>query len=67
MSLNLSVIPGTREDAYFIIFEITDHAYSPYLSFLLINMFKFTVSIPRSIFYVGEYSPEKRLIASKIF
>tara|TARA_B100000524_G_scaffold276735_1_gene153810 strand:- start:32 stop:280 length:249 start_codon:yes stop_codon:yes gene_type:complete len=50
ISLNLSVMPGTNDDAYFIIFEITDHAYSPYLSFLLINKFKFTVSIPSSIF-----------------
>ena len=51
-------MPGTKEDAYLIILEITDHAYSPYLSFLSISKFKLTVSMPRSIFFVGKYSPE---------
>ena len=60
-------MPGTNDDAYFIICEITDHAYSPYLSFLFISKFKFTVSIPRSIFFEEEYSPVSRLIASNIF
>ena len=35
MSLNLSVIPGTNEEAYVISFEITDHEYFPYLSSLM--------------------------------
>ena len=39
---------------YLIIFDMTDQEYSPYLSFLLINSFKFTVSIPMSIFLEGE-------------
>ena len=51
MSLNLSVTPGTNEDAYLIILEITDHAYSPYLSFLFINLFKSTLSDLISIFF----------------
>ena len=67
ISLNLSVILGTSEEAYFIIFEITDHAYSPYLSFLFIKFFKSTVSIPRSIFLTFEYSPLSKFIASKNF
>jgi len=32
MSLNSLVIPGTRDEAYFIIFDSTDQAYSPYSS-----------------------------------
>ena len=67
ISLNLSVIPGTNEDAYLIIFEITDHAYLPYLSSLLINFFKSTLSDLISIFFEGEYSPVSKLIASRIF
>ena len=67
ISLNLSVIPGTNEDAYLIIFEITDHAYFPYLSSLFIKLFKLTVSIPRSIFFDVEYFSVSKLIASKIF
>ena len=44
-----------KEDAYRIIFETTDHAYSPYLSFLETSSFKLTFSsIPRSIFLDGE-------------
>ena len=54
MSLNLSVIPGTNDEAYLIIFDMTDQEYSPYLSFLLINSFRFTVSIPMSIFLEGK-------------
>ena len=64
MSLNLSVIPGTNEEAYVIIFEITDHEYFPYLSSLLISPTMSTVSIFKSIFLDGEYFSVSRLIAS---
>ena len=67
ISLNLSVIPGTSEDAYLIIFEITIQAYPPNLSFRLIKLLMSTVSIPKSTFFVAEYSPVSKLIASKIF
>ena len=67
ISLNLSVMPGTKDEAYLIIFEITDHAYLPYLSSLFIKLFKLTVSIPRSIFFDGEYFSVSKFIASKIF
>jgi len=63
----LLVILGTNDDAYLIILEITDQAYSPYLSFLLIKFFKLTLSILRSIFFDGEYSLVSKFIASKIF
>jgi hypothetical protein len=44
MSLKSLVIPGTNEDEYFIILEITDQAYSPNLSSLEIKDFKSTLS-----------------------
>ena len=47
--------------------EITDQAYSPNLSFLFINKFKSTFSIPNSIFLDVEYSPVCKFIASNIF
>ena len=46
MSLKSLVIPGTNEDEYFIIFEITDQAYLPNLSSLEIKDFKSTLSEP---------------------
>ena len=67
ISLNFSVIPGTNEEAYLIIFEMTDQAYSPYLSFLLIRVLRSTLSDFKSIFLLVEYSPVSRLIASRIF
>ena len=67
ISLNLSVMPGTSDEAYLIILEMTDHAYLPYLSSLFIKFFRFTVSIPRSIFFDGEYCSVSKFIASKIF
>ena len=67
MSLYSSVICGTKDDAYKIIFEITDQAYLPYLSFLLISSNKFTLSIRKSIFFVGKYSFLLKLSASKTF
>ena len=67
ISLNLSVIPGTREDAYLIILEITSQAYSPYLSFRLIKLLISTVSTPKSIFFEVVYSPVSKLIASNTF
>ena len=50
MSLKSFVMPGTNEDEYFIILEITDQAYSPNLSFLEIKDFKSTLSDPIFIF-----------------
>jgi len=44
MSLKSLVIPGTNEDEYFIILEMTDQAYSPNLSSLEIKDFKSTLS-----------------------
>ena len=49
-----------------IIFEITDQAYFPYLSSLLIKLFKSTLSALISIFFEGKYLPDSKLIASKI-
>ena len=37
ISLNSFVISGTRDDEYFMILDITDHANFPYLSFRFIN------------------------------
>ena len=67
MSLYSSVIAGTSEDEYKIIFEITDHAYLPYLSFLLINSKRFILSIFKSIFLTGKYSFLFKLRASRVF
>ena len=67
ISLNSFVIPGTNEEAYLIILDMTDHAYSPYLSFLFIKPFKSTLSEFMSIFLLTEYSPLSRLIASITF
>ena len=50
MSLKSLVIPGTNEDEYFTIFEITDQAYLPNLSSLEIKDFKSTLSEPILIF-----------------
>ena len=50
MSLKSFVMPGTNEDEYFIILEITDQAYSPNLSSLEIKDFKSTLSDPIFIF-----------------
>ena len=52
------------EEANVIIFEITDHAYLPYLSSLLINPTMLTISIFKSIFLDGEYFSVSRFIAS---
>jgi hypothetical protein len=64
MSLKSFVIPGTKDDAYFIIFEITDQAYLPNLSSLEIKDFKSTLSEPILMFGLVDYSPVSRLIAS---
>ena len=58
---------GTKDEAYLIIFEITDHAYSPYLSSLEINVLRSTFSDVIFIFLLGEYSPVSKLIASITF
>ena len=50
ISLKSFVMPGTNEDEYFIILEITDQAYSPNLSSLEIKDFKSTLSDPIFIF-----------------
>ena len=50
MSLKSLVIPGTKDDEYFIIFEITDQAYSPNLSSLAIKDLRSTLSEPTLIF-----------------
>ena len=67
MSLYLSVIAGTSDDEYRIIFDITDHAYLPYLSFLFINSKRFILSIFKSIFLTGKYSFLFKLRASEFF
>ena len=67
ISLNLSVIPGTKDDAYLIIFEITDQAYSPYLSFLFIRPTISIFSDPKLNFLDSEYSPVSKFIPSRIF
>ncbi len=54
ISLNSFVIPGTNEEAYLIILDNTDQAYSPYLSFRLINPCRSTVSDLTSIFLLGK-------------
>ena len=50
ISLKSLVIPGTKDEEYFIIFEITDQAYSPNLSFLEIRDLRSTLSEPTLIF-----------------
>ena len=67
MSLYSSVIAGTSEDEYNIILDITDQAYLPYLSSLLINSKRLILSIFKSIFLTGEYTFVFKLRASKIF
>ena len=56
-------MPGTKDDAYFIIFEMTDQAYFPYLSFLFIRDLRSTFSDLIFIFLLAEYSPVSRFNA----
>ena len=42
------------DEEYNIILEITDHAYSPYLSSLLISSKRSTLLICKSIFFIGK-------------
>ena len=46
---------GTKDEAYLIIFEITDHAYFPYLSSLLIKDLRSTFSDVIFIFLLKEF------------
>ena len=58
---------GTKDEAYLIILEITDQAYSPYLSSLEINFLRSALSGLILIFLLGEYYPVSKLIASITF
>ena len=67
ISLYSLVICGTKDEEYKIIFDITDQAYLPYLSFLFINSKRLIFFICRSIFFEGKYSFLFKSRASKIF